>query len=790
VGKQLAVGTSDSAQEFLSALDPSSNAEYCIEVYKKSDPVIKERFAVTMDNLTGMLPKLEKLNNKGAGVYHAVNSFSGTRKKDNLRRVRAVHADFDESKKETLQELFKLLQPSVMVVTSPKKCHIYYLLEPDEELSGSECEQLNKAIARSFGADTNSTDCARLLRLPGFHHMKDPANPHLVIFRDTGSRYTCKQIKDAFLSGETEGNQQSITKGVQADQTMLNLMGARAPLEETPENVQHVEEMLKHIPADCTYGDWCTVAWSITSLGWNCTEKLLVDWSQTSLAHWSEEKSEKTLADLKTIIAGYDPSKGITIGSAFHMAQDHGWQGMAAQLPGDGAHEHDIANGKVFAIGWRGQLLFVHDTNEWLFFKSKFGWLKAQPLDQDAAAKEIVKLLRKEAADAYQEDHESSRTKKLMAIVKRASQLSHLRAMIEMAKSEPGMSEQLSSFDADNFVLGVRNGIMDLNSRKLAPFTPGVLVSNRTNVMYDPKATCARFQQYLNEVVPDAGYRAFLRRWCGYCLTGSVSEQKMLFLHGAGRNGKSVFVELLAYILGDYTKKIQTEMLMKHSRSPQAASPDIVGLKARRLVYCNETTEGRFFDDARIKELTGGDTLVGRVPYAKSDIEFYPTHKLMIVGNHLPSVMDHSFGFWRRVILFPFEQIIAKESVDKNLLDKLKKEAPGILNWMLDGLDQWSKRALSIPKGLISATNAYKDEQDILAEWLNEQCERGGSYAKTELYRAYKWWCQKNGFGPLGRNRFSRQLREKGFPVASDNRTITGIRLTDAARKEPMPVFL
>jgi putative DNA primase/helicase len=121
-----------------------------------------------------------------------------------------------------------------------------------------------------------------------------------------------------------------------------------------------------------------------------------------------------------------------------------------------------------------------------------------------------------------------------------------------------------------------------------------------------------------------------------------------------------------------------------------------------------------------------------------------------------------------------------------NLLEKLKKEASGILNWMLDGLDQWSEKGLKTPEVLVSATNAYKDDQDILAEWLDEQCERGGSYVKAELYRAYKWWCQMNGYRPYRANRFSRRLRDKGYVTASDNRTITGIELTDAAKKETM----
>lgn len=136
------------------------------------------------------------------------------------------------------------------------------------------------------------------------------------------------------------------------------------------------------------------------------------------------------------------------------------------------------------------------------------------------------------------------------------------------------------------------------------------------------------------------------------------------FIHGLGANGQSVFIELMAWMLGDYAHKISTEMLMHHQRNPQGPSPDIVSLRGRRFVYANETEEDGRLAEARIKDLTGGDTLTGRVPHGKADITFRPTHKLFIVGNHKPEITDNSFGMWRRVALAPFEQTIPEASRD------------------------------------------------------------------------------------------------------------------------------
>ena len=200
---------------------------------------------------------------------------------------------------------------------------------------------------------------------------------------------------------------------------------------------------------------------------------------------------------------------------------------------------------------------------------------------------------------------------------------------------------------------------------------------------------------------------AFLQRLIGYCLTGDVGRQVFAFFYGHGANGKSVFIELIAWLLGDYAHKVPTEMLMHHQRNRQGPSPDIVSLKGRRFIYANETEEGRRLAEARVKDFTGGDTLTGRAPYGKADITLRPTHKLFVVGNHKPEITDTSIGMWRRVRLIPFDQTIAEAKRDPKLLETLKSEGSGILNGLLLGLE------------------------GLLAAWLANTPEDQGSHSRV-----------------------------------------------------------
>lgn len=542
------------------------------------------------------------------------------------------------------------------------------------------------------------------------------------------------------------------------------------PPPETPEEIERVKSMLAAIPADCDRATWRNIIWAVADTGWACAEDIAREWSMTAPEMYVESNF---ISDWNS----FKPDGGIGFGTLHYYAQAHGYQ-LADEVRFTGTGE-DVENGRNFAGIWRGKMLFVHETGDVLLFDTAAGWVIAPPGESDRAAKAVLAKMHETACELYKTAPDDPGTKRLMAQVKRTSLASNLLAMVAMAKSEPGMTHSLNDFDADPMQLGVVNGVLDLRSGRLLPVSPGLLVTKRCPVIYDHGATCPQWEQFIAEVQPDLDMRGFLQRWAGYMLTGSVQEQRFIFLHGSGANGKSVFVELLAWLLGDYAKKIATEMLMQHQRSPQAASPDIVSLKGRRFVYANETEEGRKLAEARVKEMTGGDTLTGRVPYGKADITFQSTHKLAIVGNHKPEIGDSSNGMWRRVCLVQFDVTIEEKMRDPKLLEKLKGEGAGILNWMLAGLRKWQQCDLSVPKKIEAATAAYRDEQDTIGEWISEHCNTGSGMTakKDQVYQAYHKWTLDNGHYPLAQTRLTRRLGERGYPVQPDKRSLGGLAL-------------
>lgn len=440
----------------------------------------------------------------------------------------------------------------------------------------------------------------------------------------------------------------------------------------------------------------------------------------------------------------------------------------------------DVFNGRRFATMYRNKLLHIYETREWLIFDQSQGWISAPPGEEDRAAKQVFEVLKNEAADRYREaGPDDSVAKKMIAHVAHTSKAKNIRAIVDMAMSEPGMTVNVGDFDADTMLLGVTNGVLDLKTGRLMQVSPTVLVSKRCNVPYDPLAICPRFDRFMAEIQPDADVRQFLLRFLGYCLTGGVEPEVFAFFYGHGGNGKSKLLEVIAWLLGDYVKKIQTEMLMQHQRNPQGPSPDIVGLKGRRLIYANETEEGKRFSEARVKDLTGGDTLTGRVPHGKADVSFFPSHKLIIVGNYKPEISDTSTGMWRRVALVPFEQTIPEGQRDMQLLEKLKREGAGILNRLLAGLSEYQAIGLRIPKKIRAATEAYRDEQDILGAFISERCDTGEACTvkKDALYTAYTDWTAENGHRPLSKTKLTQRLKDRGYGEDLGRRYINGVAI-------------
>ena len=277
----------------------------------------------------------------------------------------------------------------------------------------------------------------------------------------------------------------------------------------------------------------------------------------------------------------------------------------------------------------------------------------------------------------------------------------------------------------------------------------------------------------------DAELVRFLQQFVGYSLTGDVREHVLLFGYGSGGNGKSVFLNTVAGILGDYATiaAMDTFAASQGSKHPT----DLAMLRGARLVTASETEEGRAWAEARIKQITGGDPVTAR--FMRQDFfTFAPTFKLFIVGNHKPILHNVDEAARRRFCIVPFTRKPVRP--DRELETKLKAEWPAILRWMVDGCLDWQRNGLVRPRSVVEATADYFAAQDVLGQFLEEECdvEPGNPYktvAVGELYSAWSTYAKAAGEAPGATRTLTSALNKRGIErhrVAS-TRLYRGLRL-------------
>lgn len=450
----------------------------------------------------------------------------------------------------------------------------------------------------------------------------------------------------------------------------------------------------------------------------------------------------------------------------------------------------DIKNGKLFAKKNRGRLLFVHESGELLMFDPSVGWVHADPGEADRAAKNVVTVLREEAVRLSQsikgeDDPKAELAKKLWSHVARSSGKEKVRAMAEMAKSEKGMTVRLSELDADPWLLGVQNGVLDLRTGQLYAPSSIQMVTKRCNVAYDPDAGTEFFQSFVERIQRQRPQMVkFLQRMAGYILTGEVSAHCFFFFFGYGRNGKTTLAELLYWMMGSYATVLPKETLMLAKRDPGAAAPDLMLLKGCRFALTAELEEGSRFDESRIKMLTGGDTMTARNPYGLF-ASWTPTAKLVIVGNHKPIISGNDRGIWSRVRLVPFGEKFVGDECDPDLPNKLKLLGSGFLNWALEGLADYKTGGLRPPQEVITAGADYQSDMDIIGQWMEDHVtEDATENTRTQtLFNAYRTWARDSGWHrPMTRQSFGRRLTERGVLIekgSGGNKIARGVTLNN-----------
>ncbi len=326
-------------------------------------------------------------------------------------------------------------------------------------------------------------------------------------------------------------------------------------------------------------------------------------------------------------------------------------------------------------------------------------------------------------------------------------------------------------WDADPWLLNTPGGVVDLKTGRNRPHDRADRMTRITTAT--PRGDCPTWRKFLDEVTGgDKALQDYLQRMAGYALTGSTREHALFFLYGTGANGKSVFLNTLASILGNYATNAPMDTFME-TRSDRHPT-DMAGLRGARLVSSIETEQGRRWAESKVKSLTGGDKISAR--FMRQDFfEFFPQFKLFVAGNHKPAIRNIDEAMKRRLHLIPFTVTIPPERRDKHLQQKLLAERDGILAWAVEGCLAWQRDGLNPPDSVVSATDEYFEAEDALGRWLEENCvlQVNAKSLTAELFNDWKQWCDAAGEFIGTQRRFSDLLVTRGIEKW---RNVAGLR--------------
>ena len=431
-----------------------------------------------------------------------------------------------------------------------------------------------------------------------------------------------------------------------------------------------------------------------------------------------------------------------------------------------------------YLAAYGDRLRYVHSNRRWFWWTDGF-WKPERVQEAARLGQELVMRLYDDARGITGNDV------KRKAALSRAMRLDNsrdIRAMVELAAQWEPIRAEPRLFDSDPWLATVANGTLDLRlerspdggaSARLRPHSQADMLTRRLGkrgpLTYAPDATCPNWEAFLRRVFvradgsPDDELIGYLRRWCGYTLTGMVSEQMLLVLHGEGANGKRTFVQAIEEVLGAYGETIPIETLLAQRFEGNAGPAELAKLDGARFVQCGENNAGRSLNEARIKILTGNDPVDAR--HLRGDpFSFDPQFKLLLHTNHRPKIRGRDKGIWRRVKLIPFNTTIPEGERDPQFFEhQLAGELEGILAWMVRGCLDWQARGLGEPLSVTRATEEYRAAEDVVRQFAAEVLTKDANAIERQktLHDSYRHWCSDNSVhAAISSQSFAERLSE------------------------------
>ncbi|WP_299558694.1 DNA primase family protein [uncultured Sulfitobacter sp.] len=338
------------------------------------------------------------------------------------------------------------------------------------------------------------------------------------------------------------------------------------------------------------------------------------------------------------------------------------------------------------------------------------------------------------------------------------------------------LARPLDDMDADPLAVNTQSGVLRFKvaggpgtefgktaSVEMHPHERKDYITKLMPVEYDAKAKAPKFEAFLERIMPNIEMRQFLQRWLALSTTALVGEQKFAFFFGSGANGKSVLIDLIARMMGDYAATAKIESLTgRNRRGGGDATPDLIPLVGARLVRASEPEEGERLQEGMIKELTGGEPILVRALHSDF-VEVHPQFKLTISGNHKPDIRGTDDGIWRRILLVPFDVQIPSAERDESLGKKLWEERSGILNWLVEGLIDYLEGGLQEPDAVLDATRGYREDSDPIGSFLKDACVVSGDpndfITARDLIDGFNLWIDMRGEGMWGERTVSNRIK-------------------------------
>jgi P4 family phage/plasmid primase-like protien len=713
---------------------------------------------------------------QGYGIFFTVNGFTGGRRtNETLTNINGFFADIDypdkvnktdasvkQYKQELLMEMMEDELPiPTYVVETKNGFHVYWLLEKPvmlNELNPKQQEdlklqyrQIEEAILERFDGDPGAKDAARVLRVPGTLHQKNPKEPFTVKIVHASPDeciYTFDEIREAFLKKTAPASWALVvSENAINDEVKASIEKEYPKLERDSYKKLFNKEP---IPEGMRNKALLIAAYAAKEAGWGFEQ---------TCSHFTDFHGLSLREVRKTVKSAYDHN------------YDFGYNNevMQAVVTQDERVKLSEVTSKILSKATKEERAGTNNQQ-----KEKYATYEYVLADR------YPTLKYKDRGDFYEYRegvYRSLQAEEVRSMVFREmlkDGLTNYRTVskandkIATFKSIDGRTFKQEDENPNPNILNFKNGLLDIQNYQLLEHTPNYLSTSQIPVMYGQDAKCPRWMEFIREVTCDDPEQAkLLQQIAGYALTTDTNFAKAFIFYGAGANGKSMFTRILGKIVG--RDNVSTLNLTTITRQF-----GVTGLVGKKVNFIDEIS-GNYFESNVIKGIISGERMSADVKYRPEPLEFVPTVKLIFSVNELPKINDTTPGLYRRFIIVPFDRSFEAKP-DLQLEAKLTEELTGILNWAIEGLKSLrTEGRFNETERNYEVMRTFKSDNSPVVEFINlyyqpapEGTEFRYSLAISELYTQYRGYCLDHGYKPKALANFSRELahnRVDGFNV-------------------------